>query len=65
MLVLARKKGGVILVGDDVRITVTGIRGNEVRLGIEAPSGVNIVREEIVLREKWRDREKRIREAGA
>ncbi len=45
MLVLTRKVGEAILIGQNIRITVAEIRGNEVRLGIEAPLGLPIVRE--------------------
>ena len=51
MLVLSRKPGERILVGDDVRITVIRIGPNSVRIGIDAPGHLNIVREEIVVTE--------------
>ena len=47
MLVLARKQGQTIVIGD-ARVVVTSIDGNQVRLGIEAPPGVEIVREELM-----------------
>ena len=47
MLVLTRKTGQSVYIGDDVKITLHAIRGNQVRLGIEAPSSVRIYREEI------------------
>ena len=47
MLVLSRKAGERILVGDDVSITVVRIGPNSVRIGIEAPRSMNIVREEL------------------
>lgn len=47
MLVLSRKRGQVIVVGDDVRITVVEVDRGKVRLGIEAPPGVAVDREEI------------------
>ena len=47
MLVLSRKPGERILIGDDVAITVVRIGPNSVRLGIEAPRDKNIVREEL------------------
>lgn len=48
MLVLSRKANEEIVLGDDVRITVLSIRGNRVRLGIQAPDGVTILRREAV-----------------
>lgn len=49
MLVLSRKAGEKILIGDDIRVTICRIGPKTVRVGIEAPRGMNIVREEIVL----------------
>ena len=49
MLVLSRKVGERILLGDQIRITVVRVSGGGVRLGIEAPSDVSVVREEVVL----------------
>lgn len=48
MLVLSRRIDERILIGDDVRITVVSIRGNKVRIGIEAPDQVNVYREELI-----------------
>ncbi|MFK4484181.1 carbon storage regulator CsrA [Curtobacterium sp. AB7] len=48
MLVLTRKVGERILVGDDIVITVLDARGDGVRIGIDAPRGVKIQREEVV-----------------
>jgi carbon storage regulator len=47
MLVLSRKLDEAIFIDGDIRITVVGIRGNQVRLGIEAPDRVRILREEL------------------
>jgi len=47
MLVLTRKTGQSVYIGDEIKITLHGIRGNQVRLGIDAPSDVRIYREEI------------------
>jgi carbon storage regulator len=57
MLVLGRDEDEAILIGDDIRIVVCSIRGNRVRLGIMAPDGVVIDREE-VRRRKDRERPK-------
>ena len=47
MLVLTRKKGEKIVIGENITITVVEIRGDKVRLGIEAPKDVGVHREEI------------------
>ena len=47
MLVLQRKRNERILIGDDIVITVCLIRGDNVRLGIEAPAAVTVHREEV------------------
>jgi carbon storage regulator len=49
MLVLSRKPGQSIVVGKDVRVTILSQRGCTVRVGIEAPGDVTIVREEVLL----------------
>lgn len=47
MLVLTRKLGESITIGDDVRITVMAVKGNQVKIGIEAPTETKVYREEI------------------
>ena len=47
MLVLSRRLGEKLIIGDDVKITVLGISGNQVRLGIDAPREIPVHREEI------------------
>lgn len=47
MLVLSRKTSERILIGDDISITIVRIGPNSVRIGIEAPKSMNIVREEL------------------
>lgn len=48
MLVLTRKSGEQILIGDDIVITVLDSRGDGIRIGIDAPRGVKIQRNEVV-----------------
>lgn len=50
MLILTRKLGESITIGDNIRVSVLGIRGRQVRLGIEAPSDVVVHREEIYVK---------------
>lgn len=52
MLVLTRKPGESIRLGDDIKITVVEIDGNNIKLGIEAPRAVSIYREEVYQRIK-------------
>lgn len=47
MLILTRRISESVIIGDDVKITVLGIKGNQVRLGIDAPKEVSVHREEI------------------
>jgi len=47
MLILTRKLGEVIRIGDEVTVRVLEVRGNQVRLGVEAPADVRIYREEV------------------
>jgi carbon storage regulator len=51
MLVLSRKQGETILVGDEIEVTVLATTGNRVRLGIVAPRHVSIVRKELTQRD--------------
>lgn len=48
MLVLSRKKGEKLLIGDEVEITFLGIEGDRVKLGIKAPKGIKILRAELL-----------------
>ena len=50
MLMLTRRIGEVVAIGDDIRLTVLGIRGNQVRMGVRAPANVAVHREEIYKR---------------
>jgi carbon storage regulator len=53
MLVLSRKQSETLVIGDDVTVTVLEVRGNVVRLGIQAPTQVRILRGELT---NWEDR---------
>lgn len=52
MLILTRRVGETLMIGDDVTITVLGVKGNQVRIGINAPKDVPVHREEIYQRIK-------------
>jgi carbon storage regulator len=47
MLILTRRVGETVMIGNDVTITVLGVKGNQVRIGINAPKTVSVHREEI------------------
>ncbi len=49
MLALTRKKGSSIMIGNDIEITVLGIQGEQVKLGIVAPKNISVHRKEIFL----------------
>ena len=50
MLILTRRVGESLLIGDDVTITVLGVKGNQVRIGVNAPRNVAVHREEVLNR---------------
>lgn len=52
MLILTRKVGESVLIGNDISITILSVRGNQVKLGVEAPKEVSVHREEIYQRIK-------------
>lgn len=61
MLVLTRRVGEKLVIGDDVTVSVLGVKGNQIRVGIEAPLEVQVHREEIyqrILKERAADKAK-------
>ena len=57
MLILTRRVGETVVVGDNVSVTVLGFKGSQVRLGIEAPADVSVHREEIFNRLQLQDQD--------
>ncbi len=52
MLILTRRVGETLMIGDEVTVTVLGVKGNQVRIGVDAPRDVTVHREEIYERIK-------------
>lgn len=50
MLILTRRVGETIMIGNDTTVTVLGVKGNQVRIGVNAPKHVEVHREEIYLK---------------
>ena len=55
MLILTRRVGETLMIGDEVSVTVLGVKGNQVRIGVNAPKDVAVHREEIFERIKRED----------
>jgi len=47
MLILTRRTGESLMVSDDVKLTILGVKGNQVRIGVDAPKEVSVHREEV------------------
>jgi len=52
MLVLTRKSGESLIIGDDIEITIVSVRGNQVKIGVQAPSEITVYRKELYERIK-------------
>lgn len=50
MLIMTRRIGETIIIDDDVEVTILGVKGNQVRIGVNAPQDVSVHREEIYLK---------------
>lgn len=57
MLILTRRAGESLHIGNDVKITVLNIQGRQVKIGIEVPEGTPVLREEVYLRVKEENRQ--------
>lgn len=57
-MILTRKVGETLMVGDDITVTVLGVNGSQVRVGVDAPKEVGIYREEIYARIKSEEQQK-------
>lgn len=64
MLILTRRPGETICIGDDIEVTVLGIQGNQIRIGVNAPRDTEVHREEIYQRIHGAEADRRPRAVG-
>ncbi len=65
MLILTRRVGETLMIGDEVSVTVLGVKGNQVRIGVNAPREVSVHREEIYERIKQEQKQEGDEESGS
>lgn len=65
MLILTRRTGEMLMIGDDVTVTIMGVKGNQVRVGVQAPKKVAVHREEIYERIQKQLKDEEARAYGA
>ena len=53
MLILTRRVGETLMIGDEVTVTVLGVKGNQVRIGVNAPKEVSVHRQEMSSTDRW------------